>query len=178
MSNELLIASIGLVGVVVGAVLAGAAAWFNSRFQHRYEEQRDRRRLFLEKIQDLYEVVSHYKTAYVRLTAEQIKTITARQPMTVPDVIVPTEKLHMLVSLYAPTLRPKLEKLIEASEKYSDVLVKTVGMDRQPDAARKSHVADVFRVQTQLRGCIEEMQTAIVGLSKNYIGASSELEKR
>ena len=173
MSNELLIASIGFAGVVVGAVLAGGIAWFNSRFQLRYEEERERRRLFRERTQELYEVVSHYKNVYERLTGEQIRTITARQPLTVPDVVVPTEKLQMLVGFYAPTLGLQLEQLIKASEQYGDVLIKSVTIDRQPETARKSQLAEVFRVAKALKHTAEQMQTAIVELSKQYLPAAN-----
>jgi ABC-type lipoprotein release transport system permease subunit len=37
---------IGIIGTIVGAILAGGAAWFNSRSQLRHQEVRERKKLF------------------------------------------------------------------------------------------------------------------------------------
>ncbi len=169
MNNDILIASIGFAGVAVGAILAGATAWFNSRFQLRYQETRDRKKLFLDKLQELYEVVSRFKDAYSSTTIEQIKTLTASQPLTPPDRSVPAEKLQMLIGFYAPTLRPQLGELIASTEKYTNILVESVGMHRASEAERKRQLGLVYRADSELTKKAEQMQMAIVDLSKQYI---------
>ena len=161
---------IGIIGTIVGALLAGTAAWLNSRFQLRRQEERDRKKLVLSKIEELYEIVSQFKHSYVVLTTSQLTSLAERRPLNQSEVPpVPLEKLHMLVGIYAPELEFKLEQLMKRREEFGSVLVRRVGLERQNDTTMKQFLIDLRGVSLVLNQTCEEMHRDIVALSKKYI---------
>lgn len=67
-----------LIGVLLGGLLTGGFAWLNSWSQRRHQQEQDRKKLYREKLQELYEVVSDFKNRLPdvrndRLQAEIIK---------------------------------------------------------------------------------------------------------
>ena len=159
-----------LIGVLVGGLLTGGFAWLNSSLQHRRQADENRKKLYREKLQELYEVVSEIKNSYNRTTGLIAITLAGRQPFgNDAGPPLPLEKLQMLVRFYAPSLEPHLQKLLDSREQFSNVLVKRVGMERQSDAAIRAFVGEFRTVSTDLDNNAEEMQRAIVELSKNYI---------
>src|SRR5262249_15566971 len=93
----------GIIGTVLGVLIGGLIAWFNSRFQLRSQEAKDRKKLLLGKIEEIYDLLSQLNHSFTLLTLEQIKILTERTPFQAPDkVSAPFDKLQMLISIYAP----------------------------------------------------------------------------
>jgi hypothetical protein len=161
---------IGIIGTIVGALLAGGAAWLNSRSQLRRQEERDRKKLFLGKLEELYEIVSEFKHSYTRTTMAQLTSLAERRALDQSDVPpVPLEKLHMLIGFYAPELEPQLAQLMKCREEFGAVLVRRVGLERQNDARIKSFLGELQVKSINLNQACEETQKRIVALSKRYI---------
>jgi hypothetical protein len=161
---------IGIVGTIVGALLAGGTAWLNSRSQLRRQEERERKKLILSKLEELYEIVSQFKHSYVKSTTSQLTSLAERRPLEQSDVPpVPLEKLHMLVGFYAPELEFKLQQLMLRREEFGHVLVKRVGLEQKGEAMIKSFLVDLRDKSLILNQTCEEIQRDIVELSKKYI---------
>lgn len=158
-----------LIGVLLGGLLTGGFACLTLWLQRRHQKQQERNKLYREKLQELYEVVSAFKNSYRQTTGSAAISLAGRRPLTDVGPPVPVEKLQMLVGFYAPSLQPHLTKLLGSGEQYSEVLVRRVGLERQPDAAIKSFVGDLHKKGQGINENAEEMQRAIVELSKEYI---------
>lgn len=158
-----------LIGVLLGGLLTGGFACLTLWLQRRHQKQQERNKLYREKLQELYEVVSVFKNSYRQTTGSAAISLAGRQPLTDVGPAVPVEKLQMLVGFYAPSLQSHLTKLLGSGEQYSEVLVRRVGLERQSDEAIKSFMGDLYRISTHLNKNAEEMQRAVVELSKDYI---------
>jgi len=43
---------LGIIGVIIGALLGGGIAWFNSKFQLRHQAEMDRKKFLLSKLRN------------------------------------------------------------------------------------------------------------------------------
>ncbi len=69
---------IGIIGTVIGTFLGGGLAWLNSKFQMRSQTEKDRKKLMLQKMEEIHELLSDYKHSYKMLTAEMLKEVCLR----------------------------------------------------------------------------------------------------
>ena len=93
---------VGFIGMVVGTLLGGGIAWFNSRFQLRHQTEQDRKKFVLSKLEEIHELLSDYKRSYQMLTAEMLKRFASEDFAELPELqAIPSEKLKMLVGFYA-----------------------------------------------------------------------------
>lgn len=161
---------IGIAGTIVGVLLAGWITWLNSRFQLHRQEDRDRKKLFLTKLEELYEIVAQVKQSYTMSTASQATTLAARQPVDMSNVPpLPVEKLQMLVGFYAPDLEFKLEQLALRREEFGAVLVRRIGLERKDQRAASDFMRDLADKALILNQTCNEIQREIISLSKKYI---------
>jgi hypothetical protein len=161
---------ITVFSTVVGVLLGGGLAWFNSRFQLRYQENRDRKKLILSKLEELYEVISQFRLAYRALSKDHMTNLPAGEPMGEIDVPpLPTERLQMLVGIYAPELGTHLELVLKSRENYGFVFMRRVGLERQSETAIKQFISDALAEEQHVIRACEAMQKEIVALSKKYI---------
>ena len=150
---------IGIIGTIFGALLAGILSWFNPRFQLRYKEARDRKRFFLNNLEEIYEVLVQFKHLYTMLTLDQITTLVARQPFQKSEgPPVPIERLQMLVGFYAPELSPQLEQLLNSRKEYSQSLVERVGLETKGETAIKNFIGDSWVREGGLTQAYDQMQ--------------------
>ncbi len=121
---------IGIIGTVVGALLGGSAAWLSARFQLHRQEERERKRLFLSKLEELYEVVAQFKDSYKMSTMSLVKTLTAGEAADMSDLpALPIEKLQMLIGFYAPELEPLLVQLFLRREEFGNTIISCIRFD-------------------------------------------------
>ena len=113
---------IRLIGAVVGGLIAAGATWLNSGLQFRYQQERERRKLLLTKMQELYEVTSEFKQSYTISMSSHLLCLVERRSATAEDSTppVPVERLQMLVCLYAPKLESNLDLLLRRRQEFSD----------------------------------------------------------
>src|SRR5437667_9789405 len=94
---------IGIIGTVIGTFLGGGLTWLNSKFQMRSQTEKDRKRLMLQKMEEIHELLSDYKHSYKMLTAEMLKRYASEELDEFPELpAIPSERLRMLVGFYAP----------------------------------------------------------------------------
>src|SRR6266545_6555621 len=125
-----------LVGVFLGGVLAGGFACLTLFLQLRHQRQQDRNKLYREKLQELYEVVSEIKNDYTRTTGAMTLSLAGGQSFTSrAGPPLPIEKLQMLVRFYAPTLQAHFQRLFDSRAQFGELLIRRVGIGGQPRAA-------------------------------------------
>jgi hypothetical protein len=89
---------LGIIGVIIGALLGGGIAWFNSKFQLRHQAEMDRKKFLLSKLEEIHELLSDYKHSYQMLTAEMLRRFASEDFAEPPELqAIPSEKLKMLV---------------------------------------------------------------------------------
>jgi len=115
---------IGIIGTIIGAFLAGGAAWLNSRFQLRHQSERDRKKFIFQKLEEIHELLSAYKQSYKLLTAESLRVYASGQAEFAETEPIPSERLKMLVGFYAPVLERSLKNIEDQAESYGDLIGK------------------------------------------------------
>ncbi len=159
-----------LVGVFLGGVLAGGFACLTLFLQLRHQRQQDRNKLYREKLQELYEVVSEIKNDYTRTTGAMTLSLAGGQSFTSrAGPPLPIEKLQMLVRFYAPTLQAHFQRLFDSRAQFGELLIRRVGIGGQPRAAIQAYLGELHNVSSVLDRNAEAMQQAIVELAQNYI---------
>jgi hypothetical protein len=106
---------VGIISTIVGAFLACGAAWLNSRSQLRHQAERDRKKLILEKLEEIHELLSTYKQSYNMLTAACMRAHESGQVEFAEFEPIPSERLKMLVGFYAPGLERSLKNIEDQS---------------------------------------------------------------
>jgi hypothetical protein len=172
---------IGIVGTLIGVLLGGVVAWFNARFQLRYQENRDRKKLILERLEELYQLLSQYNRAYFNMLQGHIYDSIDQNfsPIIPPELMpkppeqeempVPIERLQMLIGFYAPELDDHLKKLEGISEEYGDFLIKVIAKQALEEDKEGPDLKALYTQHEPLNKIIEEMQAEVVKLSKNYL---------
>lgn len=168
---------IGIIGTIVGALLAGGAAWFNARSQIRRQEERDRKNHILSKLEELYEAITQLRRHYAELTITEMMTLAQvdRSAMKPPDMQpLPLNKIQMLVGFYAPELEPLMEQLLKCRDDYGAVIARRFELmylepEPQIEEAMKNCLANFRDKGLILSEVCEYMQKALVLISKKYI---------
>jgi hypothetical protein len=168
---------IGIIGTVVGALLAGGAAWFNARSQIRRQDERDRKKYILSKLEELYEAITQLERHYQQLTITEMMSLALvdRKLEKPPDVQpLPLNKIQMLVGFYAPELEPLLELLLKCRDDYGAVITRRFELmyhepEPQVEEAMKKCLADFRDRGLSLSQVCESLQKALILLSKKYI---------
>jgi len=153
----------------VGAFLAGGAAWFNSRFQMRIQAKHERRKLILQKMEEVHELLSQYKQSYKMLTAEFLRIYASGEQELGELEPIPLERLKMLVGFYAPVLGPQLQTLEEHSESYGDRVAEHIQLGGKSDtSAQKKRLGFLLLHSETIGKSCEAMQQEVIQLSKSY----------
>ena len=172
-----------LIGVVVGAALG----WLTSRYQLRYQESRDRKRLVLEKLEELHELLSKYsfglfstmqQNAMNHLEAVSIKVIPRRMMPKRPESdveIVSNDRLRALVGFYAPDLKQDLEELERVGGDFCEMMIKSEAgrvlemLDEEVSQDKKIDGKTLSQQFERVFESCESMQRRVVDLSKKHI---------
>jgi iron-sulfur cluster repair protein YtfE (RIC family) len=128
---------IGVIGALAGAIVGGSIALINLRLQLREQRKRERNKLFLSKLEEIHKVLSKFRECYRGSIRERLLTAHGLEKIEEDASQVPIEKLKMLVGFYAPELAEHLRKVGDARKNYSGVLIKSIGVERLNDAAKK-----------------------------------------
>jgi len=172
-----------LFGVVVGAALG----WLSSRYQLRYQEARDRKRLILEKLEELHELLSRYSYGLYSMmqqsTMNELEDISSRiiPPHMMPkrpenDVeVVSNDRLRALVGFYAPDLTEDLEELEKVGGDFCEMMIRSQAsrvLEMLNDKIAQDQKTDDKKLNQQFekvfKSC-ESIQRKVVELSKTYV---------
>lgn len=160
---------VGFIGIVVGTVLGGGIAWFNSSFQLHYQAERDRKRFVLSKLEEIHELLSDYKHSYQMLTAEMLKRLASEVFEELPELqAIPSEKLKMLVGFYAPELSASFSNVERFGEEYGELIGDHLLREKGREAQKKSVSFLLFQSGKIGEAC-GAMQQEVIHLSKRYL---------
>ncbi len=156
--------AIGLCGVVVASVAEARRS--NAEFKREKawtlsEENRSR----LERLYEtLEEIRDGYNSAYVT-TVHVLATQTAPQRELVTSTM-PWTRLRMLVNLYFPELKDRLNEVDKGQEELGGALAEAI-MESSGDRAKNARLlAKVDAVYTTFRGAADGMREAVVDQSR------------
>jgi hypothetical protein len=166
---ENLIPWIGVVGALAEAIVGGSIAFLNSRLQLREQRKRERNKLLLSKLEEIHEVLSQFRESYKGSIRERLLTAhdTEKTEEDVPKV--PLEKLKLLVGFYAPELAEYLRRVESARKNYGGVFIKSVGLERWSESAKKDALGALFAAEGDVSKVCIDMQAEVIKLSKKYL---------
>jgi hypothetical protein len=161
---------IGIIGTVVGAIIGGGLSWLNTRFQLKHQEERERKRLLLGKLEETHELLSQYKHSYTLVTSQHVRMQLTKQPMDLKELTpIPKEKLRMLIGFYAPELTELLKSLEQASNEYGDASADHFEAKEKSETERKKTLAGVFQKNNEIDTICDEIQNGLTMLSRKYL---------
>lgn len=175
MLNQFWTPLLTLLGVIVGALLTGILSLLNSYFQATAQTERERNKLILEKLEELFGSIEilriHYKNSF--LTHHRYLILTEDLPKAVaPEESNPMVKILGLASFYAPDLKTQLNQMVEDASAFSKFQKEVLLYLSQ----NKVDQSEVDRITSQGKTTMEkinksclDMQEEITDLSKNYL---------
>lgn len=167
-----MIAWIGIIGTVIGAIVGGGLTLLNAHLQTRRQVHQERRKLILSKLEELHEAISvfRYESREILLlimkmpagsNAEGMQQSKERRSLSL-------ERIEMLAGFYAPELSEQLLNTLHETVSYMDAVV-TYGANRLGEAQDK-HTFDVLLSKREnLDGALTLMQMELVKVSKKYM---------
>jgi hypothetical protein len=169
---ENLIPWVGVIAALTGAIVGGGIATVISCLQLREQRLRERNKLILSKLEEIHEVLSQFREAYRGSIHERLLTAhDAAEPNQIEKSLskVPIEKLQMLVGFYAPELKDYLHLVENARKQYGGVLIKSMGLQRRDESARKEALGALFGAEGDVSKACIDMQVEAIELSKKYL---------
>jgi hypothetical protein len=161
---------VGIIGTVIGAILGGGLTWLNMRFQLRHQEERERRKFLLGKLEELHEVLSQYRHCYTTATSQHYKASLANESMDLKDSsTVPIEKLRMLIGFYTPELKDSLQGLENAAYEYGNAFVQRLESMKANELERKKALSRVFETQKKIDDICKTLQEEVITISRKYL---------
>src|SRR5689334_417684 len=161
---------ITIIGSLLGVAVGGGLAWLNSRYQFLRQDERDRKRFILSKLEELHELISEYRQAYNSATADRFATATGADSWYAKDGRpLPIEKLRMLVGFYAEDLTSYLGDLEKAGLDVGMMAMQCAKIHRESENTKEQLIKALFSKQQELNSACEKMQKQVVSLSKKYL---------
>jgi gas vesicle protein len=166
-----MIAWIGIIGTVVGALIGGGLTIFNAHLQTRRQAQQERRNLILSKLEELHEAITHLKDEHrkvlVLLMSGQGDDEAKRQATETRDLSA--ERIQMLVGFYAPELSKHLPKMLRESVDYLDTVITYVLAKRAGQVQKENSFDLVLSKREELDRTLMKIQSEVEDMSKKYI---------
>jgi hypothetical protein len=162
---------VGVIAALSGALLGGGLALLNARLQFNQQIQRERKKLVLTKLEELHEVLTKVRKSYEASTLDRISDyFNVETPADAKDAMkTPIERVHLLVSFYAPNLNDSLSRLEELRMDYGKVLSNAI-LYSKSDTASKQKTLGALQVEwKKIDTALGELQTQVVALSRNYL---------
>lgn len=129
---------IGIIGTVIGTIVGGGLGLVNTRIQMRHQDNRDKRALLLEKLEELYEALSRYRKFYEGLAINAIAKAHGAQQYSIEDIpTLPTERIQLLLRFYAPNPVDHSIQIESSSKEVLTALLKCMDLGSEPGPVRK-----------------------------------------
>lgn len=169
---ETIIPLVGVIAALAGAIVGGSIAFLNSRLQLREQRKRERNKLILSKLEEIHQALSQFRDSY---NAQSLDRILTTQNVETPQQVkegtakVPIERLQMLIGFYAPELSDHLKMLEQSRKEYGDVLIKTVGLERKNEIAKRETLGALTTEWRKVEKTCVDMQAEVIRMSKKYL---------
>jgi hypothetical protein len=160
---------IAVIGTLLGATIGGGIAFLNSYFQLQTQLKRDRQRVLLSRLEEIYELLWRIRKAYTLSSLEMVGKLSGTElaDKLEADTVVPIERLELLIGFYAPTLFDLLQKLEEHRNTFGELVLKSILWDKR-DANVRTQIMQSLGPELQNLGnlCVQ-MQKEVLLLSKD-----------
>jgi len=175
---------------ILTALIGALAGWLISRYQLRRQESREKKKLILQKLEELYEALSGFveglatiihRTARANLEALASKFIPKHLLPSKPAIegkIVSEDRIRVLVGFYAPELSDDWNKIEAASGDFCEMMFRSTAQgllatgedDRDGEQSVEGGLpvfAQLDQLENVYRMC-EEMKKRVVEISEKY----------
>jgi hypothetical protein len=168
--KDWLIPSLTGVFTLLGALLAGGFALVVAWTQMSRQDRRERRKLILDKLEALHQVISDYSSACESIVSRAGQRDENAKFPEVDDLwkLVPTQKIRMLTGFYAADLESYLDD-IEKSRRLLDSRLRQWRDARTKPGDSKKALDDLQIQNVYLNEKCKQFQQEVVRISKRYI---------
>jgi hypothetical protein len=175
MISQLLVVLLPILGVIIGALLAGFFLIVNSYLQTTAVDERERKKLILGKLEELFDIIELVRVEHKNslLTFHRYLIQTEEVPIAMPpEEKSQAVKILALVNFYAPELNPKLSQLVEDLSAFPGFQTE-VGLFLQSGSNNKEEIARITdngkAYMRKINESCLEMQREISVIAKKYI---------
>lgn len=169
MNEKLIIAVIGILGTLAGVFIGGLITFLNSYFQAVSQNERERNKTILSKLEETHTVVIEFKEAYkeafvglLQVAGGIISTAELKDKLK----HIPMQRLEMLISFYAPELENQLIQLQKAQTNFGEVMTKAL-MSNLP--VKKETAVGLEDAWMNLQGECSSIQSELAKISKKHL---------
>ena len=139
----------------------------NTRLQEKDQERRDRKKLILEKLERLHEVISEYVAAYRKIAADAMRfELTGEFKRGLEPI--PLREILMLTGFYVPELKSELKKIQDLCTVFSELLLEWMDAQDVPEQ-RKKAAGKLILLAGEIAKQCERFQEEVVRISNRYI---------
>jgi hypothetical protein len=161
---------IGIIGTVIGTIIGGGLAWLNMKFQLQIQEERERKKLLLGKLEEIHELLSKYKHSFTMATMEHLRaTFTSESKLFENLPPVPAERLRMLIGFYAPELKEHFRNLEALKEEWGEASGEHLKMNKLGQTEGKKALGWVFHRSKKIDAACEAIQEKVIEMAKQYL---------
>lgn len=143
--------------------------YFKSRRKRKYQQEQQKDRFLLAKLNEIQDILYQYRQAYTDSTLEIISAYSIGLQQKQDSIKVPDKRLQTLVHFYAPELTDSLTKLEKSCENYGNVLAHCVGLEMQTADTKKNILRGLYKEQLNLYQTIADMKAEVIALSRNRL---------
>lgn len=171
---------------VLTAIVAGAAGWLVAYYQLGRQESRDKNRIILQKLEELYEALSKFMDNLVATWHEStITKLDAVASKLIPKYLLPAktksktepaseDRIKALIGFYTPELADRWQKIEEASGDFCEMVIRTAAGDllemlgNKKEEAKPSNARAIIEQLDTIYLMCEEMKRKVVEISERY----------
>ena len=118
------------ISVLLGVGIGGLITIFGAKVQFERERKWQRDRLLQEKLLEIAKLTEDIQEKFCKLYADAISAVEGGQKLQPGSDPIPLVRIKILISFYAPELRPHIEQIIkirdEVGTSVADVLLPRV----------------------------------------------------
>lgn len=162
---------VGVIAALGGALIGGGLTLLNGRLQFKQQVHRERQRLLLSKLEELYDLIGRVRRSYEASALERINSyLNIETPADVISAIpTPIERVQLLVSFYAPELTHDLSEFDRLRITYGEVIGSAILQSKSDSKSQQKALAALQVEAQKIDNACRALQARVVGLSKNYL---------
>jgi hypothetical protein len=162
---------VGVIAALGGALVGGGLALLNARLQFKQQVHRDRQKLLLSKLEELYDLIGRVRRSYEASALERVNAyLSIETPAEVMDAIpTPIERVQLLVSFYAPALTDDLSEFDKLRITYGKVIGNAILQSKSDTKSQQKALATLQVESQKIDNACRALQARVVALSRDYL---------
>ncbi|MDX6577085.1 MAG: hypothetical protein QOE96_3038 [Blastocatellia bacterium] len=162
---------VGVIAALGGVLIGGGLALLNGRLQFKQQVHRERQKLLLSKLEELYDLIGQVRRSYEASALERVNSyLNIETPAEVRSAIpTPIERVQLLVSFYAPELAQDLFEFDKFRMTYGEVIGNAILQSKSDTKSQQKALANLQVESQKIDEACRTLQARVVALSKNYL---------